>query len=178
MIWKKFMKLQIKKIYKLYKILLKKYTIKHGYIILSLISFSESAFFIIPTYVPLILLCTLNKNKILHYATLATFFSVVGGILGYFLGYFLFESFLQDFLIKHSYMDKFNDFKKFYDKFGALAIFLGGFTPIPYKIIAISCGVLNFNVVYFIALSLFSRGSKFYLIGYLIKYSKKMIKKN
>ena len=50
-----------------------------------------------------------------------------------------------------------------------LAIFLGGFTPIPYKIIALTSGYAKFNFFSFILLSALSRGMRFFLIGFIIK---------
>jgi len=63
-----------------------------------------------------------------------------------------------------------------------LAIFLGGFTPIPYKIIAITSGYAKFNFIYFILLSFFSRGLRFLIIGFIVyrfgDYGVEFIKKN
>ena len=73
-------------------------------------------------------------------------------------------------------------FFSFYDQYGLIAIFLGGFTPIPYKIIAITSGYAKFNFIYFILLSFLSRGLRFLIIGYIVyqfgDYGIRFIKKN
>ena len=65
--------------------------------------------------------------------------------------------------------NKQNAFFNFYDQWGVLAIFLGGFTPIPYKVIAITSGYAKFNFFSFILLSALSRGMRFLIIGFIIK---------
>ena len=60
-------------------------------------------------------------------------------------------------------------FFNFYDDWGLIAIFLGGFTPIPYKVIAITSGYAKFNFFSFILLSVLSRGMRFIIIGYIVK---------
>ena len=83
--------------------------------------------------------------------------------MGYFLGLFLFDSIKE--IIDLSKQELFFNF---YDHYGLIAIFLGGFTPIPYKIIAITSGYAKFNFVYFILLSFLSRGLRFLIIGYIV----------
>ena len=57
----------------------------------------------------------------------------------------------------------------FYNDWGIFAVFLGGFTPIPYKVIALTSGYAQFNFIYFILLSLLSRGLRFFIIAFIIK---------
>ena len=56
----------------------------------------------------------------------------------------------------------------FYNDWGIFAVFLGGFTPIPYKIIALTSGYSQFNFIYFIFLSVLSRGLRFFIIAFLV----------
>ena len=46
-------------------------------------------------------------------------------------------------------------------------LFLAGFTPLPYKIFTIASGLIGFNLVIFIFISLISRGLRFFLVSYL-----------
>ena len=142
----------------------KKSTNRYSQIFLSFVAFIESIFFPIPPDVILIPLIHFNKNKFLTSVINCTLFSILGGALGYFLGLFLFD------LIKEIFdLSKQSLFLNFYDQYGLLAIFLGGFTPIPYKIIAITSGYAKFNFFSFILLSALSRGMRFFLIGFIIK---------
>lgn len=131
---------------------------------LSLIAFIESIFFPIPPDVVLVPVIHFNKDKYLMTIINCTFFSVMGGIVGYILGFFIFD------LVKNYFdLTKQNAFLSFYNDWGLIAIFLGGFTPIPYKIIALTSGYSNFNFFLFVLLSILSRGLRFYIIGFIVR---------
>ncbi len=57
------------------------------------------------------------------------------------------------------------DSKNFYAWLGIL--FLAGFTPLPYKVFTIGSGLIGFNIIIFILISLISRGLRFFIISYL-----------
>merc|ERR1711966_294826 len=46
-------------------------------------------------------------------------------------------------------------------------LFLAGFTPLPYKVFTISSGLIGFNIIIFIFISLISRGLRFFIVSYL-----------
>jgi len=155
----------------------KKSTSRYSQFFLSLVAFIESIFFPIPPDVILIPVIHFNKNKFFKSVINCTLFSILGGAMGYFLGLFLYD------LIKEFFdLSKQELFFNFYDKFGLIAIFIGGFTPIPYKIIAITSGYANFNFILFLLLSFLSRGLRFLIIGYMVyqfgDYGVQFIKKN
>ena len=45
---------------------------------------------------------------------------------------------------------------------------IAGFTPIPFKLLTITSGFVHFNLFYFIIISLLTRGTRFFLIAFLI----------
>ena len=53
----------------------------------------------------------------------------------------------------------------FYAWFGIL--FLAGFTPLPYKVFTIASGLIGFNFLIFILISIISRGLRFFIVSYL-----------
>ena len=55
--------------------------------------------------------------------------------------------------------------KSFYAWLGIL--FLAGFTPLPYKVFTIASGLIGFNILIFIIISLISRGLRFFIVSYL-----------
>jgi membrane protein DedA with SNARE-associated domain len=55
-----------------------------------------------------------------------------------------------------------------YEQYDFWIIFTAGFTPIPYKIITISSGAFNINMIMFIIASTISRGARFFLVAFLI----------
>ena len=46
-------------------------------------------------------------------------------------------------------------------------LFLAGFTPLPYKVFTIASGLIGFNILIFVLISLISRGLRFFIVSYL-----------
>jgi len=138
---------------------------------LALVSFIESSFFPIPPDVMIIPMVISKKNDFIKIFFIATIFSVLGGILGYFIGAFFFELGAQ-IMSFYGYENKLNIIKDnlvnsegFYAWLGIL--FLAGFTPLPYKVFTIASGLIGFNILIFILISLISRGLRFFIVSYL-----------
>ena len=138
---------------------------------LALISFVESSFFPIPPDVMVIPMVISKKSEFVKIFFIATIFSVLGGILGYFIGAFFFDIGMQ-IMSFYGYEDKLIKLKNnlinsdsFYAWLGIL--FLAGFTPLPYKVFTISSGLIGFNILIFIFISLISRGLRFFIVSYL-----------
>ena len=45
-------------------------------------------------------------------------------------------------------------------------LFLAGFTPLPYKVFTIASGLIGFNILIFILISMISRGLRFFIVSY------------
>ena len=138
---------------------------------LGLVSFIESSFFPIPPDVMVIPMIISKKSDFTKIFLIATIFSVLGGILGYFIGLFFFDIGIQIMSI-YGYEDKLINLKNnlinsdsFYAWLGIL--FLAGFTPLPYKVFTIASGLIGFNILIFIFISLISRGLRFFIVSYL-----------
>ena len=138
---------------------------------LAIVSLVESSFFPIPPDVMIVPMVISKKNDFLKIFFIATIFSVMGGILGYFIGAFFFEfgSHIMNF---YGYEDKLANIKEnlissdgLYAWLGIL--FLAGFTPLPYKVFTIASGLIGFNLLIFIFISLISRGLRFFIVSYL-----------
>jgi len=137
---------------------------------LYLISFFESIFFPIPTDVFLIPKALINKERAVKLAIYTTFFSVLGGVAGYMIGYFFYDEIGIQIIEKFNLIDEFNLFSKSINEYGYLFIFIAGFTPIPYKIAAITSGLVSISLVGFIFFSIISRGPRFIVEALLCKY--------
>ena len=138
---------------------------------LAVISFIESSFFPIPPDVMVIPMVISKKNDFIKIFIIATIFSVLGGIFGYLIGAFFFDIGMQ-IMNFYDYQDKVINLKNnllnndgFYAWLGIL--FLAGFTPLPYKVFTISSGLIGFNILIFILISLISRGLRFFIVSYL-----------
>ena len=149
---------------------------KNSWIFLSFISFVESIFFPLPTDIFLAPAVIFNKNKVFFLTTITILFSVLGGIAGYFIGQYLWSSFSQDLISLYpKFENQFKIFKDNFANYGWFLVIIGGFTPMPYKIVALSAGILNLNLLIFIICSIISRGARFTLVSYLFfRYGKRI----
>ena len=139
---------------------------------LGIMSFIESFIFPIPPDVLIIPMTIAKKNEWVRIALIATIGSVLGACLGYLIGHVFFNeigvkifelygvdntSFLKD---------------KMSSEGGTIAwmtlLAIAGFSPIPFKLLTITSGFVEFNLVYFIVVSLITRGSRFFLIAFLV----------
>lgn len=100
-------------------------------------------------------------------AALTTVMSVLGGLLGYFIGVFFFE-WVSPLLREYGYWDKYLGAVSKFKDWGAWAVFIAGFSPIPYKIFTISAGVLQLSLFPFVIASLLGRGARFFLVSALM----------
>ena len=144
---------------------------------LNLISFFESIFFPIPTDIFLIPKALINKDRAVKLAIYTTIFSVLGGVAGYMIGHFFYDEIGIQIIEKFNLIDEFNLFSKSINEYGYLFIFIAGFTPIPYKIAAITSGLVNISLVGFIFFSIISRGPRFIVEALLCKYLGKKAEK-
>ena len=138
---------------------------------LAVVSFVESSFFPIPPDVMVIPMVISKKNDFIKIFLITTIFSVLGGMLGYLIGAFFFE-FGAHIMSFYGYEDKLSKIKEnlvnsdgFYAWLGVL--FLAGFTPLPYKVFTIASGLIGFNFLIFVLISLISRGLRFFIVSYL-----------
>ena len=138
---------------------------------LATVSFIESSFFPIPPDIMIIPMVISKKNDFIKIFLITTIFSVLGGMLGYLIGAFFFE-FGAHIMSFYGYEDKLSKIKEnlvnsngFYAWLGVL--FLAGFTPLPYKVFTIASGLIGFNFLIFVLISLISRGLRFFIVSYL-----------
>ena len=134
---------------------------------LGALSFAESSFFPIPPDVMLAPMCLADRRKAWRFATLTTLTSVAGGVAGYLIGFFLFEL-IEPWLRTTHYWPGYLEAREWFDKWGVLAVFVAGFSPIPYKIFTIAAGAAVLTFPGFLLASLVGRGGRFYLVAGLI----------
>ena len=156
---------------KLYNKCLKLAAHKSSSYFLAIISFLESSFFPIPPDVMIAPMVIAKKNDFVKIFIIATVFSVLGGIFGYILGAYFFDLSMN--IVKfYGYEEKVIDLKSTLTKGEGfytwlVILFLAGFTPLPYKLFTIVSGLISFNFLFFIFISLISRGLRFFIVSYL-----------
>ena len=143
---------------------------KYAKQILAIESFIESSFFPIPPDVMIIPMVISKRNEFVQIALIATIFSVLGALFGYYIGYSLHDIAVKIFeLYGSEYSDtlkeKFTTGGGFKTWLGIL--FTAGFTPLPFKLLTISSGIIHFNFISFIFICIATRGLRFFLVAYL-----------
>jgi membrane protein YqaA with SNARE-associated domain len=142
---------------------------RHAPRYLAVLSFSESSFFPIPPDVMLAPMVLANPHKAWNLALLTTVTSVLGGLLGYLIGMFSFEL-IEPLLRDAGYYPKYLLAKEWFDEWGFWAVFLAGFSPIPYKVFTITAGVISMAFLPFVVASTIGRGARFYLVAGLLRW--------
>ncbi len=133
-------------------------------LVLGVTAFIESIFFPIPPDPLLIGIGIRQPELVVWLAALTTAASVIGAVIGHWLGLRFGKPFLRRFVSEH----KIARVEGLFQKYGAWAILIAAFTPIPYKVFAITAGVLNLDRRTFIIASIIGRGARFFLIAGLI----------
>lgn len=134
---------------------------------LAAMSFAESSFFPVPPDVMLAPMCLADRRRAWRFAALTTIASLLGGILGYAIGFFLFDG-IEPWLRESKYWSAYLTGREWFDQWGIWAVFVAGFSPIPYKIFTISAGVAVLNFPGFVLASLIGRGARFFLVAGLL----------
>lgn len=142
---------------------------RHASWYLGVLSFAESSFFPIPPDVMLAPMTLARPDRAWQYALLTTLTSVAGGLLGFAIGYFALEM-VEGLLLDWGYWDGYLRARDWFARWGFWAVFLAGFSPIPYKVFTISAGALAMNPLLFLLASLIGRGGRFYLVAGLIRF--------
>ena len=140
--------------------------------ILGFISFIESFIFPIPPDVLIIPMTIARKHEWIRIALIATIGSVLGACLGYFIGYVFFNEIGVKIFEIYGVDDASFLKDKMSSEGGVIAwitlLAIAGFSPVPFKLLTITSGFVNFNILYFVIISILTRGSRFFLIAFLI----------
>jgi membrane protein YqaA with SNARE-associated domain len=139
---------------------------RHAPWYLGALSFAESSFFPIPPDVMLAPMALAQPHNAWRFALLTTLTSVLGGVFGYMIGYFLFELLhIAELLQQLGYEESYLTTQAWFQRWGFWAVFLAGFSPIPYKVFTITAGVVSMMLIPFILASLVGRGARFFLVA-------------
>lgn len=133
------------------------------------LSFAESSFFPVPPDVMLAPMSLAQPGRAWYFAFLTTVTSVLGGILGYLIGFLAFDL-VQPLLENAGYFSKYLQAREWFDEWGFWAIFIAGFSPIPYKVFTITAGVISMAFIPFLIASLVGRGCRFFLVAGLMSW--------
>ena len=141
---------------------------------LAFVCFIESIFFPIPPDVMIVPMTIARSKDWIKIATTASIASVVGGCAGYAIGHFFYKE-VGIPIFEFYGFEGFTAFKeqvsigKGYWAWIVLLV-IAGFTPVPFKLLTISSGFINFNFLIFIVVASLTRGSRFFILAGLIRF--------
>jgi len=136
---------------------------------LAALSFAESSFFPLPPDVMLAPMTLARPERAWRFAFVTTLSSVGGGVAGYTIGWFALAS-IEPLLMSWGYWDAYLAATAWFEDWGVLAVFVAGFSPIPYKIFTISAGALHMLLPAFMLASFVGRGARFFLVAGLLRW--------
>ena len=140
------------------------------------IGYIEAIIFPLPQEIFMVPMMLSERSKIFRIAFFSFVGSIIGGITAYYLGLLFFDTIVNPILNLYNYSNNFEFFKTQINEYGFIYVFIGGFTPLPFKIITLSSGALSIPLWNFLIAAILSRSIRFYLIGFLVwKYSDKVI---
>ncbi|MGA9225218.1 MAG: YqaA family protein [Mesobacillus sp.] len=138
--------------------------LEFGSLGLFIVSFMESSFFPIPPDVLMIPMGIANPDRAFWYAFLTTAGSVLGALLGWYIGKKVGRPILRYFIKE----EKIVKVEQYFEKYGAMAILIAGFTPIPYKVFTVFSGISRVKIPTLIIWSIIGRGARFFLEAAII----------
>jgi membrane protein YqaA with SNARE-associated domain len=133
--------------------------------------FMENIFFPFPSDAIVIPMSIAKPKKWFEIFAIATVSAFIGALAAYAIGSFMFQK-IGVHIFDLSGVDDPNKFLAiFYKKSTMIAfafiLFISGFTPLPFNLLAIASGFVHFNFPLFAATALFTRGSRYFLLAYL-----------
>ncbi|MDG2365626.1 MAG: DedA family protein [Methylococcaceae bacterium] len=140
---------------------------RHAVKYLFILSFAESSFFPLPPDVMLAPMSLSQPKRALFFALLTTVASVLGGVLGYMIGLYAID-WVMPWLQNSVYGASFIRVQSWFEQWGVWAVFLAGFSPIPYKVFTIASGAFGLVFLPFVIASILGRGARFFLVAGLI----------
>ena len=138
---------------------------------LALLSFVESSFFPVPPDIMIVPMVVAKREKYLKIFLIATLFSTLGAFLGYFIGYQFFSEIGVKIFEFYGHENTNLLRERFQTNDGVfswlLILFTAAFTPLPFKLVTIFSGFIQFNLILFFFTCLFARGLRFFIVAYL-----------
>ena len=166
----------------------------YGLPALMVMSFVESSVFPIPPDVLMIALVLGSPTRWARLAFWCTMASVLGGMFGYAIGFAAWETVgvwivqnlahvdlvevagrqdiaLPSYLLSSIGAERLGGEYLFqvYDHWNAWIVFIFGLTPLPYKLVTVTAGVAQINLIIFMIASIASRGLRFFVVAWIIR---------
>jgi len=138
---------------------------------LAIVSFLESSFFPVPPDIMIVPMVVAKKESYLKIFLITTLFSALGALLGYFIGFLFFNEIGVKVFEFYGHSNTGFLKERFQTSGGSfswlLILFTAAFTPLPFKLVTIFSGFIEFNLILFFFTCLLARGLRFFIVAYL-----------
>ena len=141
----------------------------HAEFWLAFFCFVEASFFPIPPHPLLGLMCLAEPKKAIRFAVIATLSSVAGALLGYAIGWGLYDTVGEPLIGALGLAESFPVAACHLREYDWQAILIAGATPVPFKLLTITAGFIEMNLVTFVLASLGARALIFMTVGILFR---------
>ncbi|MBX9619886.1 MAG: DedA family protein [Hyphomicrobiales bacterium] len=133
--------------------------------VLAIVAFAESSVFPIPPIPLLVPMCVAQPKRAWFFATVCAVASATGGIVGYAIGHLLYDSVGQWIIHTYGLEQQAAALRERANDYWIWILMTKGLTPIPFKLVTIMSGLIDFNFVLFLFGSFFARFTFFFLMA-------------
>jgi membrane protein YqaA with SNARE-associated domain len=134
------------------------------------VTFIESSFSPIPPIPLLIPMCLANPKKSWYYALVCTAGACAGGFLGYGIGHLLYETAGKAIIEFYGLASQAAYYRAEGSKYWFWVLITKGLTPIPFKIVTIMSGVLEYSLPLFFIGMFVSRLTFFFMFAVALQF--------
>lgn len=138
--------------------------------------FIEAIFFPVPPDIMFIPMGVANKRKLLLYAFIAAIMTTLGGVVAWYIGTYAYQSIGLWIINTFEMADTASRLITKYNSNSFLIIIIGAFTPIPFKIIAITSGISSVPVLLFALYAFIGRLLRFLLLATILYFAANKIR--
>ena len=134
------------------------------------ISFLESIIFPVPMDPLLVMVVMARPRHYIRIALWTAFASVIGGVVGWWIGLTLGQA-----VISMGWIAEAGAYAKAQEvlaRHGWVVLFIGAFTPFPYKAVVVASGFLGYGLVPVILTSMAGRSARFLLVAAIVRHRK------
>ncbi len=135
--------------------------------VLALVAFLDSVAIKFPADVLLAPMAFVKPRSWAKLAALTTVASILGGITMFLIGSLVFDTLGQMALDGFGLQDTFKEFVRQHANEGPMAIIFASLAFVPYKAIALACGVVEMPFWQFLLMSVVIRGVRYFVVAFI-----------
>ncbi len=132
--------------------------------LLGALSFFEAVFFPVPPEVMLAPMSLAQPKRGWYFASISLLWSTLGALLGYAIGHLAFDL-VAPLIEQLGYGPRFEQIKEIARKDGFWFLLIGGFVPVPFKLLTLASGVVGMPLLPFLAGAIIGRGKRVFLVA-------------